>query len=106
MYKYYLTKRPAAPGSIPTGATEVINYDNKTYIQKIDCKAWALVSYPEKLAPEVIRNYELTPEDMEPNRKQLELTAGRLLMKSGYKGKEALAAVQNMTLNELLAIIA
>lgn len=106
MYKYYLTKRPAAPGSIPNGANEVINYNEKTYIKKIDCKAWAVVSYPEKLAPEVIRSYELTPEDTAPNRKQLELTAGRLLMKSGYKGKEALATVQNMTLNELLTIIA
>lgn len=106
MYKYYLTKRPAAPGSIPNGATEVINFDNKTYIKKIDCMAWAVVTYPEELAPEVIQSYELTPEDMAPNRKQLELTAGRLLMKSGYKGKKALETVQNMTLNELLAIIA
>lgn len=106
MYKYYLTKRPATPGAIPAGATEVINYDNKTYINIIGREAWAVVVYPEALTDQTITDYELTPEQEPINRKKLERDAGLILMKSqGIKGREALETVQALTITELQDII-
>lgn len=105
MYKYYLTKRPATPGAIPAGATSVKNYDKKTYIEIIGREAWAVVVYSEELTKEAVDNYELTPEQIEPDRRPLEIKAGKILMNQGKKGREALQMVQTLTIKDLIDII-
>lgn len=105
MYKYYLTKRPATPGAIPAGAASVTNYDNKKYIDIIGREVWAVVVYPEALTKEAVDNYELTPEQIEPDRRPLEIKAGKILMNQGKKGREALQMVQTLTIKDLIDII-
>lgn len=102
---YYLTKRPATLGAIPKGVKTVHNYDDKTYIPTLNIYAWACVEYAEPLPCDLVDSYELTPENAEPNRKALELKVGKMLMKSGIKGREALAQVQAMSYCDLVAFI-
>lgn len=47
--KYYSTERPIAPGTIPKGAIEVKNYDEKKYVPEIGKEAWGFVIYGEPL---------------------------------------------------------
>ena len=60
MYRYYLTKRQAMPGAIPTaGLKTVKNYDDRMYCEEIQREVWAYVEY-EKLVPDdVIKKYEM-----------------------------------------------
>lgn len=102
---YYLTKRPAAPGSIPAGAASVKNFDKKIYIEKIRREAWAAVEYAEPLPLQLVKDYEMTPENADPDRSKLEKDAGRVLLKAGYKGRDVLEIVKSLNYEELTAII-
>ena len=64
-YIYYCTRRPAAPGTIPTkNLIQIENFNKRTVLAF--CEAWARVTYSEPLTPETLTEYELsdnTPEE-------------------------------------------
>ena len=66
-YIYYCTRRPAAPGTIPTrNLLDIENFSERQ--QFAFCKAWSRVTYSEPLTPETLRQYELAenkPEEDE-----------------------------------------
>ena len=66
-YIYYCTRRPAAPGTIPTkNLIQIENFNERTTFAF--CKAWSRVTYSEPLTPETLRQYELAenkPEEDE-----------------------------------------
>lgn len=60
---YYSTQRPIAPGTYPKqGAGNIVNFDEKTYVQRLGHEAWGYIYYDEPLPEDVARSYELTPE--------------------------------------------
>lgn len=71
---YYMTQRPAMPGAMPRdGLVDIQQYDDRQYIQQIDCKAYAKLVYSRELADEEIHNYELVQEhySVELNRAEI-----------------------------------
>lgn len=60
--RYYSTRRPLTLGAFPGKALEIVNYDERTYVEKIGREAWGHVEYASPLAPETAKAYELTPE--------------------------------------------
>jgi len=61
MYRYYLTKRPAAPGAIPSGAANIHSYGaNGTSFDRLGT-VWSYAEYERELTPEEVSSYELTP---------------------------------------------
>lgn len=62
MYRYYLTKRPPAPGAIPGGAANVHSYGmNGTEFDSIRGRVWGFAEYEQELDPAQVDAYELTP---------------------------------------------
>jgi hypothetical protein len=65
-YIYYCTRRPAAPGTIPTkNLLDIENFSERQ--QFAFCKAWSRVTYSEPLTPETLRQYELAENKPEPD---------------------------------------
>ena len=63
--RYYSTQRPITLGSYPetenNKATEIHNYEGKTYCEEIGRDAWGYIEYEQPLHPEDVITYELTP---------------------------------------------
>jgi len=60
---YYSTQRPISPGAYPKqDAGNFVNFDEKTYIQRLGREAWGYIYYHKPLPEDVARDYELTPE--------------------------------------------
>ena len=69
--RYYSAQRPLTPGAFPGKALEIVNYDEKTYVEEIGMEAWGYVEYASPLAPETAKAYELTPEGRKNHEKTL-----------------------------------
>lgn len=60
LYKYYLLRRPPAPGALPTkGLFHVRDFNGCKLCTRIMNSAWGLALYTRRLEPEEIRQYEL-----------------------------------------------
>ena len=67
MNRYYSRMRPLCPGTFPTsGAQNILNYEDRMYVEEIGCKAWGYVEYNRELSQEEIDAYELIPADLKP----------------------------------------
>lgn len=67
MNRYYSRMRPLGPGTFPTsGAQNILNYDDRTYVEEIGCEALGYVEYDRELSQEEIDAYELIPVDLKP----------------------------------------
>ena len=64
-YRYYSTQRPVMPGSYPKPANnpiqEVLNFDNKMFVEEIQTEAWGYIEYTKPLGHYDVMDYELTP---------------------------------------------
>lgn len=66
MYRYYLTKRPPAPGAIPPNPGAVYNYGaNGSSFDRLG-QVWGYAEYEEELSPDICKAYELTPGGQTP----------------------------------------
>lgn len=109
-YIYYCTRRPAAPGTIPTkNLLDIENFSERQ--QFAFCKAWSRVTYSEPLTPETLSQYELAenkPEEdehitlkrvnalvyfhgteAEQNREDLKERRNEILLRNLYEAIEA-----------------
>lgn len=60
LYRYWLTLRPAMPGTIPSRNLERIeNFDSRTYSEDAGREVWGYVEYSEPLTDRQIFDYEL-----------------------------------------------
>ena len=88
-YVYYCTRRPAAPGTIPTkNLIQIENFNKRTTFAFYE--AWARVTYSEPLTPETLTEYELsdnTPE--EDDFIQLEKIDPLIIFKGNASQREA-----------------
>lgn len=55
------TMRPPAPGTIPRGASRVMDYGKKRFVPEIGKNAWGHVDYERALSTAEIADYELFP---------------------------------------------
>ena len=64
--KYYSTLRPVTPGSYPMKdkVKEIVNFDNKTYVEDIQQEAWGYIEYNEELDVATADSWELVPEGL------------------------------------------
>ncbi len=107
MFKYYSTQRPVSIGTFPKeGAVEIVNFDRRTFVEDIGREAWGLILYNRELDKNECDDWELVPEGTAIDRKELENTAGKILMANGYTGREALEFVRNSSIEELKALVA
>lgn len=61
-HAYYMTQRPFSPGAQPKqGLVDAESYDEKTFVDEIDCKAWSRIVYDRELTEQEISQYELVP---------------------------------------------
>lgn len=61
-YKYYSILRPIAPGTIPKeGIVEIVNFDEKEYVEQIKRDAWGYVIFDKEVSQP--QDYDLMPED-------------------------------------------
>lgn len=59
-YKYWLTLRPAMPGTIPTdNLVWINNFDSRTYEEEVGREVWGYVEYSRRLPDRKVANYEL-----------------------------------------------
>ena len=59
-YRYWLTLRPAMPGTIPTKNLDRIeNYDYRRYDDEAGREVWGYVVYTAPLTEKEIEDYEL-----------------------------------------------
>jgi hypothetical protein len=59
-YKYWLTLRPAMPGTIPTdNLVWINNFDSRTYEEEVGREVWGYVEYSRRLPDRKVVNYEL-----------------------------------------------
>lgn len=63
MYGYYLTQRPAIPGTFPkpqgNRVLSIENYDERTFCEEIGREAWGYVEYEKPVSAVLLRNYEM-----------------------------------------------
>lgn len=63
MYRYYLTQRPAMPGTFPkpqgNRVLSIENLDERTFCEEIGREAWGYVDYFAPLPEETVRSYEM-----------------------------------------------
>ncbi len=63
MYRYYLTQRPAMPGTFhkPQGnrVLSIENFDERTFCEEIGREAWGYVEYEKPVSAVLLRNYEM-----------------------------------------------
>lgn len=63
--KYYSTQRPITPGTCPNkDGMQVVNFEDRQYIEAIGREAWGYVEYTEDITPEEAAEYELVPEGL------------------------------------------
>ena len=100
-FVYYCTRRPAAPGTIPTkNLIQIENFNKRTVLAF--CEAWARVTYSEPLTPETLTEYELsdnTPE--EDNFVQLEKVNALVFFKGTEEAQEEEERKENRNKNYL-----
>ena len=70
VYGYYLTKRPPAPGANPADAIGIVSLAFRTWHNGICDDIWGWVCYARPLEPEEVADYELLPDEDNPNRYQ------------------------------------
>lgn len=59
-YRYYLTLRPAMPGTVPTkNLVAVFNFDERKFVKDAGREVWGYVKYSEPLTDKQIYDYEL-----------------------------------------------
>ena len=59
-YRYWLTSRPAMPGTIPTKNLDRIeNFDNRRFVEESGREVWGYVDYTVPLSDKEIWEYEL-----------------------------------------------
>lgn len=62
-YRYYLTQRPPGIGAFPdtkdNGVIGLHSFDEKEYVDRIECKAYGYVCYAKLLTPKEVDDYEL-----------------------------------------------
>ena len=59
-YRYWLTLRPAMPGTIPTdNLVWINNFDSRTYEEEVGREVWGYVEYSRRLPDMKVVNYEL-----------------------------------------------
>lgn len=64
-YKYWLTFRPAMPGTVPMRKLKDIkNFDSRTYMEEVGREVWGYVEYSEPLSEKEVANYELIEGNM------------------------------------------
>ena len=59
MYRYYLLRRPPAPGAIPGGAATVKSFDSRQHVIWIGRPAWGWAEYSGPLEEYQMDAYEL-----------------------------------------------
>ena len=60
MHRYYLTLRPAMPGTVPTkNLSEMNNYDKRQFDENAGRDVWGYVEYTEPLSNKEVWEYEL-----------------------------------------------
>lgn len=61
VYRYYSLLRPVAPGTYPrvSEAKNIVNFDDRTFIEDISRYAWGYVEYEKELSSEEVRDYDL-----------------------------------------------
>jgi len=60
LYKYYLLRRPPAPGALPTkGLFRIRDFSGARQCEKIMNRAWGLALYTRRLELEEVKQYEL-----------------------------------------------
>ena len=69
-FGYYLTQRPPAPGTYPADAHAVVSLDAKTWHEGICQEIWGWVCYRRQLDSAEVEQYELLPDEDNPNRYQ------------------------------------
>lgn len=64
--RYYSTQRPITPGCCPriNEVSEIHNFDEKTFCEKIGMEAWGYIDYNSELSDEEAAEYELLPENL------------------------------------------
>lgn len=64
--RYYSTQRPIIPGCCPrrNEVSEIHNFDEKTFCEKIGMEAWGYIDYNSELSEEEAAEYELVPEGL------------------------------------------
>lgn len=64
--RYYSTQRPVMPGSFPKPwgnmVVEIVNFDDKTFVEAIGREAWGYIEYDMPLNPELAEDYELVAD--------------------------------------------
>lgn len=59
-YRYWLTLRPAMPGTVPTKNLERIeNFGSRAYSEEAGREVWGCVEYSEPLTDKQVAEYEL-----------------------------------------------
>ena len=64
-YRYYATQRPPMLGCIPKGASEVVFFDERPFVEEIGRPAWGYAEYSRKLTDDEITEYELVEANRE-----------------------------------------
>ena len=63
VYRYYLTQRPAMPGTFPkpqgNRVLSIENYDERTFCEEIGREAWGYVEYEKPVSEVLLRNFEM-----------------------------------------------
>lgn len=61
VYRYYSLLRPVTPGTYPkpSEAKNIVNFDDRTFIDDINRYAWGYIEYENELTWDEARNYEL-----------------------------------------------
>ena len=59
MTRYYLTRRPPAPGTFPGKPVNLQSFDDRKYVEEIGRPAWGWIEYEEPLTEKQAADYEL-----------------------------------------------
>lgn len=64
MYKYYSLLRPVSVGTVPNCAiSEMVNFDQRKYVDEIQREAWGYFLTPDEIAYEEVCEYDLVSAD-------------------------------------------
>ena len=63
MHWYYMTERPAMPGSFPRGVIEIKDNYPPAEVEGVSDHVYAEIAYQRELTEDEILQYELTPKD-------------------------------------------
>lgn len=61
VYRYYSLLRPVGPGTYPrpSEAKNIVNFDDRTFVDDINRYAWGYIEYEKELSWDEAKNYEL-----------------------------------------------